>query len=489
MTVRSSRSPTVLARGWPLLLGCLFILLTGSAPVPSDFLAARIDPLLERGLADRAFWGISVVDLASGETIYSHNADKAFLPASNQKIVTAATALDALGATYRYETTLHFEGRTTDGVLSGDFVLEGSGDPTFGSQVLRGDDPLREWAERLAAMGVQRIEGRLIGDGSRFNGRSYPEGWDVDYITRQAGRYIGASAGGLSYHDNVVAVRVAASRPGERPTVQTRPEGAVQIKNRARTSRRRRGSSLQVERAFDSNTIALTGAVPRYYRRTLSVPVTTPTQFVLQSWVHHLRNAGIETDLTLHTTDEVSNARSVEAPLFVHLSPPLAEIVRVMNRKSNNFYAEQVFRTYGWGGSSPGAARRTERLLQRASINTRRMLVRDGSGLSRKNLISPRAMARLLAYMNDHKARATFWESLPQGGENETTLEHRLRREPVWAKTGSLRFVRALSGYAERADGRKVAFAIFANNYTVPSYHIRRTIDDVVQTLTSTSVR
>ena len=452
-------------------------------------LADQIDPLLERWQADRAFWGVTVVDLESGETLYSRNAEKAFLPASNQKLLTAATALDALGPTHRYQTELYFDGDASGRVLSGDFVMEGSGDPTFGSLVLRGTDPLATWAERLARMGVTRVEGRLIGDDSRFDGRPYPEGWDVDYITRQAGRYMGASASGLSYRDNVVAVRVAASRPGAPPTVQLRPEGSLRVRNEARTSSRRRGSSLQVDRAFDSNTIVLTGSVPRYYRGTVNVPVSDPTRFALNSWVRHLEDAGIETDLTVHDMDDIDDAPPTEDPLFVHVSPPLSEIVAVMNKESNNFYAEQVFRTYGWGGSVRGAARRTESMLRRAGINTRHLLIRDGSGLSRKDLVSPKAMASLLTYMYGHSARDAFWQSLPRGGENNTTLEYRLSRTPVWAKTGSLRFVRSLSGYAERADGRRVAFAIFANNYTGPSYQIKRTIDDVVRTLTSTAMR
>ena len=463
---------------------------TSPSASPADSsLADHIDPLLQRWQAERAFWGISVVDLESGETLYSHNAEKAFLPASNQKLLTSATALDALGPTYRYQTELYFDGDASGRVLSGDFVLDGSGDPTFGSLVLRGTDPLATWAERLSRMGVTRVEGRLIGDDRRFDGRPYPEGWDIDYITRQAGRYMGLSASGVSYRDNVVAVRIAASRPGAPPTVQLRPEESLRVRNDARTSSRRRGSSLQVDRAFDSNAIVLTGSVPRYYRGTVNLPVSDPTRFALNSWVRHLQDAGIETDLTIHTTDTVDDVPQTDDPLFIHVSPPLSEIVTVMNKRSNNFYAEQVFRTYGWGGSVRGAARRTESLLRRAGINTRHLLIRDGSGLSRKDLVSPAAMASLLTYMHGHSARDAFWQSLPRGGENNTTLKYRLSRTPVWAKTGSLRFVRALSGYAERADGRRVAFAIFANNYTGPSYQIRRTIDDVVRTLTSTAMR
>ena len=444
----------------------------------------EIDRLLDRWQAGQAFWGVSIIDLSTGTPLYERNPEKGFLPASNQKIFTTATALNALGADHRYETTLQFQGTTEGSVMQGDFVVKGSGDPTFGSNELPGTDPLANWAERLAEMGVERVEGRLIGDDDRFDNRPYPEGWDVDYITKQAGRSIGASAGGLSYNDNAVAVRIAASTPGTAPRVRIRPDGAVTLQNDAVTSRRWRGSTLQVDRVFDTNRLLMTGSVARSYRGIVTVPVSDPTAFALQSFVVELNDAGIETDLDVIDVDDLDRTPPGGEVLFVHLSPPLTEIVGIVNKRSNNFYAEQLFRTYGWGGSTRGAGRRTEAFLRRAGIDTRPVHIYDGSGLSRKDLTTPTAMARLLRHMDGHEARDAFRASLPSGGENNTTLEYRLRREPVFAKTGSLRYVRSLSGYALRPDGTRIAFSIFANNYTGPSYQITRTIDDVVRVLT-----
>jgi D-alanyl-D-alanine carboxypeptidase/D-alanyl-D-alanine-endopeptidase (penicillin-binding protein 4) len=158
-----------------------------------------------------------------------------------------------------------------------------------------------------------------------------------------------------------------------------------------------------------------------------------------------------------------------------------------MNKESNNFYAEQVFRSYGWGGSAKGAARRTKSFLREADINTRQVLIHDGSGLSRKDLITPQAMVKLLAHMTEHEEREAFLASLPRGGERNTTLDYRLSRTDVQAKTGSLEFVRGLSGYTKRPNGNRVAFALFANNYTGPSYQISRTIDDIVRAVASSS--
>ncbi|MEF8939893.1 MAG: D-alanyl-D-alanine carboxypeptidase/D-alanyl-D-alanine-endopeptidase [Salinivenus sp.] len=471
---------------WPLVLALLGSLLVGSAPSPTPPLGDRIDDLLRRWEVDEAFWGIAVYDVEAEEMIYSRNPNQSFLPASNQKLITSATALDVLGSTHRYETVLHYNGSTEGAVMSGDLILEGSGDPTFGSTQVRDEDPLTVWSERLAEMGVERIEGRLIGDDNAFDDRPYPEGWTVNYITDQKGRYMGNSAGGLSYRDNVVPVTVRATSPGASPRVGVQPSGVLSIDNRAETSSRWRGNNLRITRTFSTNELVVTGSVARSYDGSVAVPVSDPTDFTLQSFRNRLNEAGIETDLEIVDIDNLKERPERGSPLFVKYSRPLAEIAAVVNKESNNFYAEQVFRSYGWGGSARGAARRSKAFLQEAGINARKLLIHDGSGLSRKDLVTPDAMVQLLAHMAGHEEREAFLSSLPRGGEDDTTLDYRLAQTDMRAKTGSLEFVRALSGYTERANGNRVAFAVFANNYTGPSYRISRTIDDIVRAVAST---
>lgn len=466
------------------MLGGLVLLLSGLSVRPPA-LQDRINTLLQRWEVNEAFWGIAVYDLDDEEMIYSRNPEQAFLPASNQKLITSATALDILGSTHRYETVLHYNGTTSGSVMRGDLILEGSGDPTFGSTQVQGKDPLKVWSNRLAEMGVERIEGRLIGDDNAFDDHPYPHGWTVNYITDQKGRYMGNSAGGLSYRDNVVPVKVQATRPGASPRVKVQPEGVVSIDNNATTSSRWRGNTLQVNRTFSTNELILTGSIARSYSGTIAVPVSDPTAFTLKSFEHHLQESGIKTTLKLVDIDDLENPPDRGSPLFVEYSQPLAEITAIVNKESNNFYAEQVFRSYGWGGSARGAARRSKSFLQEADINTRKLLIHDGSGLSRKDLVTPTSIVKLLAHMNEHEEREAFLASLPQGGEPNTTLDYRLHRTPVQAKTGSLEFVRALSGYTERPNGNRVAFALFANNYTSPSYQISRTIDDIVRAVSS----
>ncbi|MFP4227332.1 MAG: D-alanyl-D-alanine carboxypeptidase/D-alanyl-D-alanine-endopeptidase [Salinivenus sp.] len=466
-----------------LLLAGVFLVGIAASPVPPP-LADRIERLLERWQANDAFWGIAIYDVDADEMLYSRNANRGFIPASNQKLITTAAALDELGSTHRYETTLHFDGTAEDSLMTGDLVLRGSGDPTFGSDEVSGEDPLTTWANRLAEMGVERIEGRLIGDDDAFDNQPYPDGWNISYITRQKGRKLGATASALSYRDNVVSLTVDATEPGSAPRAAVRPSGIVSVDNQATTSARWRGNTLQVDRTFSTNDLVLSGSVSRSYDGSLSVPVSNPTDFTLRNFEYALGEAGIETDLQIVGTDSLDDPPARSAPLFVSHSPPLGDILSIINKESNNFYAEQVFRTFGWGGSARGGARRTNAFLRRASIDTRALTITDGSGLSRKNLLTPRAMAALLTHMTEHPEAEAFMASLPRGGERNSTIDHRLTRD-VAAKTGSLEFVRALSGYTERPNGNRVAFAIFANNYTGPSYQITQTIDDIVEAVGS----
>ena len=447
-----------------------------------------LDDLLGGAISQNAFWGVYVQHVETGETWYEHNASNAFLPASNQKVFTSATALDALGSDYRYRTVLYFDGQVEGEVLKGDLVLRGSGDPTFGSEHVRRGDPLRIWARDLANMGITRIEGRIVGDDNAFDDQPYAEGWDIDFVTSSASREVGVSIGGLAYNDNVVLVHIRAGSPGRPARVSMRPDGFLDFRNRMVTANRRRGIAITIRRDFRSERITLEGSLPRTYNGTIGVPVSNPTAFAAATFAQYLREAGIEVQGEPVDIDDLNDFRyDRDEPLFVYVSPPLLDILRIVNKESNNFYAEQVFRTYASNGSAQGAENRVKQLLRRAGAATRDIEIRDGSGLSRKNMITPRAMGNLLTYMHGHEQREAFLASLARGGERGSTLRYRLNRVPVRAKTGSLEFVRSLSGYVTTQDGQTLAFAVFANNCSGPSYLITQTIDRIVMELAASS--
>lgn len=457
-----------------------------AAPVADEILR-----LIQANNGSTGIWGVYVADVASGEVLCQFNENTAFLPASNQKLITTATALDALGSDFRYRTRVYFLGNVRGNVLRGDIIVQGSGDPTLGSVDVAGQNPLREWARRLAAMGVARFEGRLIGDDNVFGDRPYPEGWDIDYVTEQSSASLGVSAGGLSFNDNVVRVQITAANPGEPPTVTTSPSGYLKIRNVAQSSARRRGWAIRIERDFGSETVTMRGSVPRGYQGTIVIPVSNPTTFTMHALGQEMVRAGIDVQAAVADVDELQDAPDYDRAmlLFAHLSPPLSHILSILNKESNNFYAEQVFRTFGWSGTPEGSEQRAKAFLSRAGVEASRVSIRDGSGLSRKNLITPSALARLLVHMRTHSESDAFLSSLAEGGEARTTLRGRLHNVPVRAKTGSLEFVRTLSGYTNTAEGRPIAFAVFANNFTGPSYAITHTIDRVVASVASASAQ
>ncbi len=462
---------------------------TATSGTASSVVAHRMDAVINEASAPAAMWGVFVMDASSGEVLYQRNANVPFMPASTNKLLTTATALDALGGDFRYETTLFFDGMVEDATLRGDLILKGSGDPTFGSPDMSGPDPLRQWARRLAEMGVTRIEGRLIGDDDAFDDRPYAEGWDIDYITSQSSRLIGFSMGGLSYRNNLAEVMVKGNDPGNLAEIAQQPPDFLTIKNQLDTASRSRGRAIRAERRLGNESVTLSGSVPRGFDGGLIVPVTDPTAFSLQSFVYHLRQVGIDVQAEVIDIDDLESDKKPTyesaRPLFVTYSPPLHKILSIINKESHNFYAEQVFRSFGWEGTAAGAEARVKALLGRAGVSTDGLSIRDGSGLSRKDLVTPEAMGRLLAYMYKNADREAFQTTMAKAGEPGTTLSYRLGGLPVRAKTGSLAYVRALSGYATSPQGEPLVFVVMANHYTAPDYAVSQTIDRLVMALAS----
>lgn len=470
-----------------LLLTALLPMRVEAAPAPS--LEQQIQQLLAQGDLSQAQWGIYIQDVESGEVLAERGSNSLLIPASTMKVLTAATAIDVFGPSHRFRTTLYFDGELDGATLRGDLIIRGSGDPTFGTSEMPLANPLQLWARGLKEMGIERIEGRVIGDDNVFSDRYYADGWDITYMTEQASRSLGVSSSGLSYNDNVVRLRVRSGAVGEPPQIEADPARQLEFDNRATTANRRRGWALDFERNIGTEEITVTGSVPRSYSGTIFMPVTNPTTFTAQSFINQLEAADIAVTGSAIDIDEVDVSLSYEdlEPIFVYYSPQLRDILSRMNKESINFYAEQIFRAIAYDGSPDGGEDRIKDFLTEAGVETRDLSLRDGSGLSRKDLVTPQALAGLLRYMDDHPHGAAFRSTLAEGGERNSTLRYRLRGLPVTAKTGSLEFVRGLTGYVETQDGREVAFALLANNYGPPSYRIVQTFDRIVRAIHSST--
>ena len=217
----------------------------------------------------------------------------------------------------------------------------------------------------------------------------------------------------------------------------------------------------------------------------MRLPVGNPTLYAVSSLARYLRASGIQVDAEVFDGDDLPGGVNYRGamPLLAHVSPPLDRMIHLINKNSNTFYAEQVFRSLAPSGTTSAAESRVKQLLRKAGVATDALSIRDGSGLSRKDLVTPKSLVQLLAYMVKHPEWDAFTQSLPRGGERGTTLARRLSDVTVQAKTGSIEYARALTGYVVTRDNRLLAFSIIANNYAVSGGSISGTLDGIVRTL------
>lgn len=466
-------------------------------------LAGAIDRVLEDEDFDNAFWGVYVADLNSGEVLYTKNEGKSFVPASNAKLYTAAATLSRLGPDYRYHTTLYAEGPIRNGVLRGDLIVRGSGDPTIGGR-FHDDDAtriFRAWADSLKNLGITRIEGDIVGDDDVFDDVSLGTGWSWDDETY----YYASEISGLSFHENVVDVSIRGQRTGEPGSVTWEPfqTSYIEITNETVTISSQRSIDEGYERTRGGNFIRLYSEVPAGKTDKEPLSVHNATLYFVHVLSETLIQAGISIagqpvdidDLPVTPNYSDPNLR----PVASYTSPPLAEIVKEMGVESNNHVAEQLLKTlaaeiplrsrkYDPGSADMGIAIIREQLGS-IGVDTTRINLVDGSGLSRNNLITPVATGMLLQYMWDHpdrSVRRAFYDSLPIGGESGT-LAYRFQRNPlrgnVRAKTGSLGGVSSLAGYVRTSSQTPLVFVIMTNHFTTSSRPIRNAQDEIVALL------
>ena len=459
----------------------------------------EIQDVIDDRTFSNAWWGVYVVDMGSGETVYAENAGRSFVPASGTKLFTTAAALDLLGSDYRYETQLFTDGVVQQGVLHGSLIVRGAGDPSVGGA--RSGTPrigiFQAWADSLAAAGIAHVSGDIVADDDIFD--DTPLGHDWAWDDEVYG--YSAQISGLSFHDNTVDISVQARLPGETGVVSWAPLNTsyVTLHNATRTIEA--GAQLQegYQRIRGSNRIILSSQVPQGRTDTEAIAIDNPSLF----FAHVLREVLLQRGIGVSGAAVDVDALSIKPQyaslrrLATHRSAPLADIVKIINTFSQNLYAEQVLRTIGTEHPSaneslpPGSAAMgiaaAMRTFSAAHLDTNRLQLVDGSGLSRKNLVTPTMIVQLLQYMADHpddRVRFTFEASLAVGGK-DGTLAGRFTSGHlhVRAKTGTLGNVSSLSGYVDTLRGRRLAFSIVCNHYSVPARRVRRAQDRIVALL------
>lgn len=472
----------------------------------SSELARRIDHLVDDGEPASARWGVSVISMSDGTTLYQRNADKLFTPASNMKIYTTAVALDLLGADYRWRTSVYANARPdADGTIQGDLILYGRGAPDL---VSRSKDAnkgsLETLADELYQRGVRQVSGNLIGDESYFRGNPLGDGWQWTDIQW----YFGAEASALSINGNEIDVNVVPSTTAaEPPTVKASDnESYVTIENRMITGKGGVRPTVGMHRGLSDNHIQVWGEFApgsRGFGARLSVH--NPALWTAKMFFDLLKSRGIAIEGQAQARDSrVAPSQRFDPSHAVELafvtSQPLSEIAKKTNKESNNLNAELILRTLGRergeiaalpepigrerGDDEAGLA--VMRVwLGRAGIATSRLALHDGSGLSRLDLVTPESAARLLLAISQTASGPAFRESLPISGR-DGTLAGRLKAlvDRVQAKTGSLTYDNSLSGYLMTSKGEHLAFSIMCNDQTGRTDSIRL-IDQIAALLAS----
>ena len=455
-------------------------------------LADRIDAILARPGLSGADWGIEVRDAESGRVLYARSAARPFIPASNLKLLVTATAAHHLPADYRYRTTLYATGPVRDGVLQGDLVLYGRGDPLISTRYGR---PLAwVWealADSLLARGVRRVSGGVVADDSYFEAQHIRPDWNP-YDLRW---WYAAPVGALGYQDNSVEVHIAPGRVGAPPIVSWTPRSDyVEVENRAVTVSPRRPSTVDLER----------GAGPRHIRVYGNVPggaggdveffaVSSGAEYAGVTFREALERKGIEVgrEAVRVVADSMLSPARGATVLAEHRSDPLPRVIAPILLRSQNWIAETLLKTVGRevrgeGSWDAGIAVERDFLTRVVGVDPADLALSDGSGLSENNRVTPRAFVKLLDYIHRNPAMAVVRQGLPVSGR-EGSLQTRLTDLPgrVSAKTGYIGGVDSLSGWVVTNDGRTVLFSIIANRGG-PSARMKAGIDDVVRAIAAT---
>ena len=456
----------------------------GPVPVVDDRAALRhtIDSILSLPDTRHARWGILIVDPERGDTLYSHDAGKLLVPASNQKILTSAVALDVLGPDFRYETPFVAGGPIHGGQLEGDLFVVGRGDPTI-SDHLAGDAmlPLQAVADSLAARGVTRIQGRILPLGNAFPDANIGHAWEHDDLATSSG----AAIDELLFNEGIASVRIRAGpMVGDTVHARTSPASTFpRLRVLATTSDSIGPDSVARLSAVKDTLrgdVVISGTIPQGDSATLTVAFRDPAEAFLAALREAFAGRGIA------IADSVFADTTRRDTLFILRSPPLSEILAAFMKPSQNQIGEVLFKTVALTRTDTGTGRVARRViaerLREWGAEPDGFLVWDGSGLSRQDLVSPETLVRVLDAMRRHAHFQTYYDAFPVAGV-DGTLRSRMRGTAAEAnargKTGTLSSVRSLSGYVTTADGRLLLFSVLCNNYLVPTAYVSRVQDTI----------
>jgi D-alanyl-D-alanine carboxypeptidase/D-alanyl-D-alanine-endopeptidase (penicillin-binding protein 4) len=477
---------------------------TGCVTFPgggSGILQDQIDQVISSPPLDQVNWGIRIVDPHRGQILYSRHAHLKFIPASNQKILGTAAALSLLGPEYRYETNLFGVGsiREAGSNLDGDLLLKASGDPTFSERYFPSSEaPLDSLAEGLWKAGIREVSGALVVDVSAWDSTTVPETWEVGDLPAR----FASTGGAFSIGEGSMTVEVIGG-PEEGAPAQARwwphldeefltvgfltvhPDSSTRGQ---RTSYRPESRRHRVEgkvRVAETDTIHFSQRDPVRLASRALLHAIEKRGIVVRGGLRVAWEAGEPVGPGLCVTGDECQETTRLAGLE---SPRLGDIVQGILEPSQNWMTEQLVRTLGAelgekGSWEEGFRVQHQFFTQEVGIDSLDIRMRDGSGISAKNLVTPRALVRILDYMRDSPHAGVFRSAMASPGEEDSTLRSRLQvlENRVFAKTGTITWVNSLSGYLFTDSGRELIFSVLTNGSGLPAGSVRAAIDRIVE--------
>jgi D-alanyl-D-alanine carboxypeptidase/D-alanyl-D-alanine-endopeptidase (penicillin-binding protein 4) len=466
---------------------------------PEEQLKQKIMNIIDNEQTQNAFWGVHIRKLGSQETFLAVNDYKSLMPASNMKLYSTSSSFVLLGKDFFYETPIYVSGNIDDdGTLRGDVVIVGSGDPSISGRYREGMQTeliLEEWAQAFQNKGIKTIEGNIIGDDDYFEDEEVEGSWQYDNLSY----WYTAPSSALSINDNLYQFYM---NPGK--AVGTKAEieeqlgtSYIQVQNDVFTTTSQGRKYVNFRRETEGNLVHVWGAIPLdASRERVRGCVYNATLFSAFLVKEALEKKGIPVkgkamDIDELGADEKEILRQNLSLIHTHVSPPLSEILGIVNKPSQNYYADMLLKTIGKRFRDRGSFRAGEQVVKdflelAGAPDVDEFNMADGSGLSRRNLVQPRQTAALLAFMASQPDFKEFYDSLAIAGV-EGTIRSRMTKPPlrgnVHAKTGFIGNVRALSGYVDDRTGQRWIFSLMCNHFTCPVSHIDRTIDQICEAL------
>ena len=450
-----------------------------TSPRTASALATDIGSILRTQTPRGGTWGVVIVSITRGDTLFASNPDVLLKPASIMKMMTTGLALERFGPEHTFATTVFRDGPVTAGVLNGNLYLRGGGDPTLSLRFWQGESPMDALAKQIAAAGIQRVSGNVVADESAFESERIPAGWKTSYLMSAYAAPVSA----LSLNENLVWI-VARPQNGSAVVELDPPSSAMPIIN---TVRLVNGSGGRIVARRVANGVAVSGTIgshsaPRRY----SLVVAEPPAFAAGALVASLRKGGIVVGGEVRSGTVTGGAQQVAEVR----SLPLANMVSYMNRESINHFAELLFRDAavpaGGGSASSHSALEALRSFLSSKAGARPQDIRsaDGSGLSEADSLTARVMVQLLSYAHHAPWGSVFHASMPVAGESEL-MRRRMRSTPahgnLHAKTGTTNTVASLAGYVTALNGEVLAFAFIYNGRD--RFGARATMDRMGPTL------